>query len=447
MGFPTNGRVVVVDNEIEEAVPLIEALSRCGIACRYFSGRSSGLPKKPLNGVRLIFLDMMLEGMDFTTDSEDVVNQLRAVLSRLIDENNGPYIVFGWTKNKKHLAVFEERVSPKPILCVDMEKSDCIVEGKCDIDVIENKLEEKLSSIGSLRILFEWENLVNDSGLSVVNQIVETSAPPGTVDSTLFHVAEANLGKRAESATPEGLTMAALQVFNTLLSDTANVELSKAKLNAAIKTDKTPLTIDSIGRINAKVLLGTITDAFGYPGNVYAEEDDDGKKHSSAFLAERVNYAQAANVFKKKFQQENYQPFIKGNPEQKQKLVEAKLEEFKLAIADVPLVYVEVSPVCDQAKGSCKYHRVIPGFLLSSEFAFALARIPNDIASYKTPALYVEDKKTTYYLLLDFLGLRTLSLKTLEGAKPLFRIGEAMLFDIQHKAGAHFNRPGLFLLE
>lgn len=447
MSFPTNGRVIIIDDKLDEAGPLLEALSRRGIAARYFSGRASGLPEHPMNGVRLVFLDMMLEGMDFTTDSEDIVNQLRAVLGRLIDEKNGPYVVLGWTQNPKHLAVFKERISPKPVLCLDMEKASCITDGKCDISTIEKKLEANLPRIGSDRILFDWENLVNDSGFSVVNQIIETSAPPGSVDSMLFHIAQASLGKRGESASPEELTKAALQVFNTLLSDTADVRLYTMKLACALKRDETPLSIEAMGKINSKVLLGTVTEALGYPGNVYLEQGNEGKKSCAAFLEERINFAQAANAFKKKLQDAGDQAYIRGNAEAKGAIIEGKLQEFKSDVSKVPLVFVEISPVCDHAKGVTKYHRVLPGFLLPCEFSFALVRIPNDIASYKTPALYIEGQKATYYLILDLLGLKTISLHALEGAKPVCRIGEAMLFDIQHKAGAHFNRPGIFVLE
>jgi hypothetical protein len=445
MSFPTNGRVVVIDDDLEEAGPLLEALSRHGIAARYFSGRARGLPEKPLNGVRLVFLDMMLEGMDFTTDSEDVVNQLRAVFGRLIDDENGPYIVFAWTKNPKHLAVFEARISPKPVLCLDMEKSDCIADGKCDISAIEKKLEENLPKIGSDRILFDWENLVNDSGFSVVNQIIETSAPPGSVDSTLFHIAQANLGKRGESASPPELTKAALQIFNTLLSDTANVRLCAADLTCAIKRDETPLSAEAMGKINSKVLLGTVTESLGYPGNVYVEQLPENKKSYTAFLNERISLDKAAKFFRKKRQDAEDDTYRKASPEAKQKIIEADTQQFKSDLSKVPLVFIEISPVCDHAQGTAKYHRILPGFLLPHDLTFALIPLPNDIAIYTSPFLYIEQLKFIFSLNLDLRGMKTISLHALEGAKPLFRVSEPLLFDIQHKVGAQF-RPGIFLL-
>lgn len=446
MSFPTNGRVIIIDDKLEEAGPLLEALSRRGIAARYFSGRATGLPEHPMNGVRLVFLDMMLEGMDFTTDSEDIVNQLRGVLSRLIDDKNGPYIVLGWTQNPKHLTVFKERISPKPALCLNMEKSECIIGGKCDMAAVEKKLESYLPRIGSLRILFEWENLANDSGCAVVNQIIETSAPPATLDSTLFNIARANLGKRSESASPEKLTRASLQVFNTLLLDAADVRLSAAKLGSSITADATPLTEEAAGKINAKVLLGIATEAIGYPGNVYEEPSEDGKKDCAAFLEQRISLERVEKNFRKDLEQARDAAYTRGNKDEKQKIIDEKVQQFRKALAEVPLVFLEVSPVCDHAQGNAKYHRIVPGFLLPSDLTFGEDRVPNDTAFYKTPALYLEKLKSTFYLSLDFHGLRTIDLNVLGGKQPLFRIGEALLFDIQHKAGAHFTRPGLFVL-
>ena len=445
MSFPTNGRVAVIDDDLDEAGPLIEALARRGVAARYFSGRSSGLPEHPMNGVRLVFLDMMLEGMDFTTDSEDVVNQLRAVFARLIDDKNGPYIVFAWTKNPKHLALFEERISPKPVLCLDMEKSECFSDKKCDISAVEKKLEANLPKIGSLGILFHWENLVSDSGCAVVNQIVETSAPPGTLDSTLFHIARANLGKRSQDASPEQLTKASLQIFNTLLSDTADIRLCAADLPCAIGVDETPLSIESAAKINSKVLLGTATEAVGYPGNVYIEHGEEGKKNCNAFVSDRISLSQAENAFRRRLEKEKDAAYVRGNKEQKDEIVRAKVEQFKSDLGKVPLVFLEISPVCDHAQGTAKYHRILPGVLLSYELSFALAPLQNDIAIYKTPILHVESVKANSYLILDLRGLKTISLHALEGAKPLFRISESLLFNIQHKTGAQF-RPGIFSL-
>lgn len=54
-------RAVVVDDERDEAMPVIEALSRLGIGSVYIRGdRLEDLPASPFPGVRVVFLDMLL---------------------------------------------------------------------------------------------------------------------------------------------------------------------------------------------------------------------------------------------------------------------------------------------------------------------------------------------------------------------------------------------------
>ena len=74
MLFPTCGKVVIVDDQVEEAKPLIKLLSKRGVPTLYFSGDCSDLPESPLMGVRLVFCDLK-----FSAASDE-----RTILSNLI---------------------------------------------------------------------------------------------------------------------------------------------------------------------------------------------------------------------------------------------------------------------------------------------------------------------------------------------------------------------------
>ena len=58
MFFPTCGKVVVVDDQIDEAKPLIQILSEKGVPTLYYSGLVEEMPSTPLMGIRLVFCDL-----------------------------------------------------------------------------------------------------------------------------------------------------------------------------------------------------------------------------------------------------------------------------------------------------------------------------------------------------------------------------------------------------
>src|ERR1700722_12033497 len=170
MSIPTNGRVVVIDDKIdEEALPLIKALAKTGVAVRFYTGKANELPASPLNGIRLIFLDVKLAGMEFTNDIGDLINSLKPVLSRILDKNNGPYILVGWTKHPEYLEKLCESLNPKPALWLDLEKSACITNGVCELSKISKALQKKLAGLEAFKLLFLWEHFVSESAYATVN--------------------------------------------------------------------------------------------------------------------------------------------------------------------------------------------------------------------------------------------------------------------------------------
>lgn len=57
MTIPSSGRVVIVDDKIEEISTLMDALSQSGIGFTYFNGVVDKLPTKPLDGITYMFLE------------------------------------------------------------------------------------------------------------------------------------------------------------------------------------------------------------------------------------------------------------------------------------------------------------------------------------------------------------------------------------------------------
>ena len=62
MNIPLNGRIAIIDDQFNQALPLINILSQNQTPHTYFSGDVNFLPKEGenLNDIRVLFLDINL---------------------------------------------------------------------------------------------------------------------------------------------------------------------------------------------------------------------------------------------------------------------------------------------------------------------------------------------------------------------------------------------------
>jgi hypothetical protein len=451
MPIPKNGRVVVIDDNLEEeALPLLQALAKQGVAVSFFKGEEHSLPAKPINGVRLLFLDIKLAGMEMASDDE-IAKSLKAVIETIIDHDNGPYVMIGWTKHSKYLTSVVETLDVKPVHHVAMEKSECQTpSGVYDLTKIEAKLSEELTKIGPVRLLFEWENLINDSAYSIVNEITESTSDKGNLESVLFQLAKADIGKM-DAANAVEISKSSLHVFNMLLADTIESKIGSLKAQfldderiGELKKVSTgeALEMELRGKINSKLLISSPASNDYCPGNVYSEFDDKRKDLCQRFVIERIPCENVARYVKK----QEAVALSKLQGDKKEQYLKAKNEEFSIKLREeMKLIFVEVTPVCDHAQGHSKYHRIMPGFLLNTKYKEMLFR-GIDLAFYESKLVYVQKFADFFILQLDFRGLTTIEIGSLFSKEPLFRLRQDFLFDIQHKAGTHFSRPGYISL-
>ena len=192
MDLPKNGSVVIIDDKIEEAFPLMNALAKRGVPYSYYDGKSKNYPEKTLDNVRIIFLDMHLdEAAGGATNTKNIVSLLVAGIDALVNENNGPYVVMVWSKHdSQHLIELEDTllnknsVSCRPIAVLNMEKSLCFesiydennVKSEWKLrydgmDILEKNLSVQLKMIDSFMILCNWENGIKNSARETVEAI------------------------------------------------------------------------------------------------------------------------------------------------------------------------------------------------------------------------------------------------------------------------------------
>lgn len=111
MNIPENGRVVVIDDVIKEALPLIQALSRHRIPVTYFDGELDTLPDEPIEEVRIVFLDIVL-GTE-VQDEKSRISKVVGVLNKIVGDKNGPYLIIIWTKHHKLIDELNKNMVPR----------------------------------------------------------------------------------------------------------------------------------------------------------------------------------------------------------------------------------------------------------------------------------------------------------------------------------------------
>ncbi len=140
-------RVFLLDDSLEEAIPIIKAFAKRGIPIVFYDGNIDDLPdiKEKLTGVRLAILDMDLIGGGGSDDNK--ISTLIARLQGILASDNGPYTMVAWTKHAHLVELFEAKLFmlfqstesqdkvPLPLISIRLEKQDFLIKGPNDPDL------------------------------------------------------------------------------------------------------------------------------------------------------------------------------------------------------------------------------------------------------------------------------------------------------------------------
>lgn len=421
MILPTNGKVVVIDDNPEEALALVKALSRNNISVKYFDGINvDDMPPQPLKDVRIVFLDMILgtEGQKLTTKAAKAA----VVLRKVVDTSKRvPYIMFAWTKDKRLISrvlKYLKNKNSEPMMYLDLEKSECKNdEGDYDVSVIETKLNEKCGEFKSLTAFLSWENMVNDCAGEIYKDFTSFYQIDAQWDSNLkgiiYGLAEAFVGKeknRDATTTDQERLRNAMFGINSVFIDTLENTVQKDDLVEVGKINAANIADAVKSKINTKLHLCEHTNAtLNQAGNLYIHN----LKSGQLIVKEIVS----KNAIKDKIDE-----IMKSKPK---------------------LVELDITPRCDyaQTKG---YTRLLSGIMLEDKFSNKQYFKKDIELSYrKCPVMTIRNKNS--YFLFDyrfFKSLRTAEIKERRLASK-YRIRHELVVDIQASFSNHVNRFGV----
>jgi len=411
MNIPRDGRAVIIDDEPKEALPLIRVLAKNGVPITYFTAEFEELPEQPLDGVRLVFLDLKLIP---SIEPKMVISTLVNTLSRIVNADNGPYFIILWSKHEPdYKKAFEDKFNQdeeleriKPLAVISLEKDTYIErDGKeirfndDAIHKIEIKLKEKLQELGIYHLFVIWENLVHRSTGKIVHDFADfyrfDEKWNENMSSVFLKLAEGFAGKQLDKSDAGEIIKNSLFSFNSAFMDTLESEIrsyDSETVGLSFNDVSKDVSEKIVGAINTKLLLAMekSESILPLPGNVYRFSDiyEGEDPHQRSMIYEFIDPNQMQCRF---FKQKNVDIESMDGKEQKQ--LKREFDEYfkkvRNQINDVSkMILVEVSPYCDYAQNKWKISRIIKGFLwpYKQEFEGILKRAD---FSYISPIIYI----------------------------------------------------------
>lgn len=289
MILPENGSVVVIDDDPNQARPIIDALAKKGIATTYFRGRGENdVPKKPLSNVRLAIVDLQL--IEGSRDEHTIATSLINVLQKIISLDNGPYMLLIWSlKERSFGEEFKNQIrNPEhgivPVCIATLEKAKCLQRTETKkaieladsvieeikptleeinletiknsiinnfqedeqfeatpnaIEVIESSLKSTLEKAGVFHLFVIWENLIRKAGYQTVNAVSSTIEYTDlwemNMRDVLNRMAKARTG---QNTLPDDLTLkAALSTFSGAFSEELEYDIRKLNFPDYVKLE------------------------------------------------------------------------------------------------------------------------------------------------------------------------------------------------------------------
>lgn len=388
INLPNNGSIVILDDKYTEAEPLIKLLSKNNRSFRYYDGRFENLPLASVGkeATRLVFLDYNLtEG---TTGSASQVSTITGNLRKIIDEDNGPYFILLWSKNKDDAQefnkdmkkVYEKYPYLRPLKIECLNKAEYFkttgsgYEFNNDkVEEFQKELEELVGSIELLEFYSSWENKI----LLTSQKLIKKTSEIGQEISAkqLVHLlSHINLEQFSKNVGDEQLIVAAYQSLNTVFSSYLNhkiedIKLSKEHFSKISEVDGYEV---NSSRVNSWFNINTIENPSRI-GQVFSID-------SSYFLDD--------NIIKNNELRGQYIEMANQNKKES--------EYFKT-------VGLEISPECDVAQNKRNFYRVIPGMVISeSLMKTVFEELTNELEQGKKKAMIYSKKSNGE---LDFNNL------------------------------------------
>ncbi|MBP9151693.1 MAG: hypothetical protein KBF73_05380 [Flavobacteriales bacterium] len=474
MNIPINGRVAIVENNYEEAKPLMSLFAKHQIPYVYYTGDLSELPSREAstNDIRLLFLDLnLVSDKGSVLSSGGQIGHLKRVLKSIIKDDNYPYAIILWSISEDNeLAEQLISVEPlaqqltnafasdlsnaRPIATMDLRKSDYmnkdydVESGKHTVSIIEANIPKLFDSIKQLLnqepafgYLLNWENKVHssaDSTLQGIFQTVPTVDWKANANYLLNKLGNSYSGKHFYGQTPSDKLKSSMNALNIVFTDTLEANVNHETIADAIELDGSGATPDALSTINTKLLISNETEPRNYPGMALLC----GSAHENHF---KTLSNELLNVADLRVEALNVPNSNTLEEPAKKKLINEKLSAARTQIRLTwKQIYLNTTPLCDFVQKKVCHDRLILGALVAADTIH--------LVDDKSESIYVSPKfdwgGIVVHLVLHFRFLFTLDTNHVEpDTTAIFRVRQQLLAEIQSKLARHVSRQGVLFLD
>ncbi|WP_121667320.1 hypothetical protein [Mesonia aquimarina] len=459
MSLPINGRIAIVDDKIEQALPLMNNFSKRKIPFSYFDATNENLPEEDNveNDIRVLFLDVNLLDNKVRKPKE-LKAKLIPVLKRIITKKNYPYVIVYWTRQEDHTKMIENDIFKNdlkdraPIAFKSVSKDKIfsyageMKEGSEEfIDSLFEEITGLLNKIPVYKYLLHWENLIHNSADSTLQDIFKDYHDEKEWEhhaNYIFSRLSLNtLGKSSfKKSSPREKISSSFNAMIYLFNDTL-----ETKINSLDLREYQEITLDSINNttinhsINSKFLISRNENDFEYPGCVVEELNHTQEGNFKALQNNLINRGLLIDRIKKESSELEERKLAKEVDKEAKKIRGKMRENWKK-------IYVNLTPLCDFAQAKYKYNRCVYGLLIESSFL--------EYIDTKSEAVFLSPKFTfegkSMVLICDFRYFFTIlkgGIKEKDNLNIVFRLRRQILSEIQSKLARHVNRQGILFLD
>lgn len=463
-------RVVVVDDQMEDAAPVIQALSSHGIPSVWYTGEVRDLPAagQPLANVRLLLLDVDLQGTGGT--DKVLANALVAVVRRLVPTDAAGLVIVLWTGHPDVKVAFIDTLlatgGPTPVVVEAFPKDQFRTGAGFDVGALAAALDAALQAVQPWPVLMQWERESREATGDVVSllaKLAQGSVAPPAGDADLLHwqqqqaavmaaliqrLAEADLGENNVTDGPATLrgffSAVAPLLHDQLESRTQSLSAAEPSPGDDIraKAEGVGLPAGTKARVNAKLGLAEHAGVQPWTGNLYQlavgppREDDDLLTKAFDQVYPREQFVNSLVDILAAIGKE-----MKAD----------KVAERKQLVRDavIGIILADVHPACDHAQRKTECGRFVTGVRVRAQAfidkaAKSIKSLPDYIWIWG-PA-YDAALQEDYWILLDLRRPFTCGNEAPLGCQPWCRLRQQVASDLQARTVGHGGRQGMLLM-
>lgn len=490
MKLPKNGKVIVIDNEPNEAAPLLQVLSKNRIPHVYFTGETDFLPREGevFEDVRVLFLDINLTN---NAVYESTIGQLKKTLLRVVKPGT-PYIAAIWSNNQNNHEdlindLFGNRAPQiAPISRILLSKSDFFQydpevgytldpDNEDVLGDLEQRINNCLNEVDSAKLLIRWENSISEASTETVVGISKIVDNDSFWNDNLKHIyyklAHAQLGKTIINHNNQDLQKAALNTLTSSFNDQVEMRISDIEINPEIDISRAGRNFyRTINNSQVRLLWNDFTYYLYIDGTQKSQNKLVSGLKANNTPAEQQIAADLKSVYGLISPKLNAELLISKSPKvvfhpgnvykkqvvgrKKRKLLKTYFPNIKDKVGNsntykltdlsgFQFVEVECTPVCDYSQSKRLRYRFLPGVLYEVNVDVSLDKNLDSIYREIPP---FEFKGKIYQLVFDYRLFKAVNKEDEIGFTEsdfMFRLKTELLVDIQARISSHVNRPGI----